>query len=148
MRSTEQRFATQYVKAGNGCWLWTGGKHPQGYGIFSVAGKSVRAHRFAYVQTNGPVPKGKFVCHRCDEPSCVNPDHLFAGTPRENTEDMVAKGRWSGGPQRKQFCPNGHEFTADNLVPSKDGRQRCRQCTNERARRRRRDARWDLALAD
>jgi hypothetical protein len=77
------------------CWVWTSCRNPQGYGVFQVANTSVAtAHRVAWVLANGrAVPDGMFVCHSCDNPPCVRPDHLFIGTHIDNVADMLAKGR-------------------------------------------------------
>lgn len=78
-----------------GCWLWVGRTTKDGYGLLAGGrrGKSLRAHRAMYQATRGPIPAGLFVCHKCDTPSCVNPDHLFLGTPKDNVIDMFRKGR-------------------------------------------------------
>lgn len=77
----------------NGCWVWTGAKNRDGYGVLGVGRKQYRAHRVSYMTFCGPIPEGRLVCHKCDTPPCINPDHLFLGTPRDNSQDMVAKGR-------------------------------------------------------
>ena len=83
----------QVTKAENGCLLWTGAAKPSGYGNINVDGRTESTHRAAYMAFNGEIPHGMVVCHHCDTPACVNPDHLFIGTQKDNLSDMDAKGR-------------------------------------------------------
>lgn len=92
----EERFWTFVDKSGD-CWNWTALKNDQGYGKFVIRNKQIFAHRFSYQLANGVIPEGLFVCHHCDNPSCVRPSHLFVGTIQDNTADCVAKGRNSKG---------------------------------------------------
>lgn len=77
----------------NGCWLWTGRVAPHGYGILQWSGKPARAHRVAYFYSRWTLPEDKDICHTCDNKLCVNPNHLWAGSRRENNEDRAKKGR-------------------------------------------------------
>lgn len=90
--SIEERFWAK-ATSGDGCWEWMGPRVGIGYGSFWANGKTVRAHRLAWELVNGPIPTGLSVLHRCDNPPCVRPDHLFIGTNADNSKDMVQKGR-------------------------------------------------------
>jgi hypothetical protein len=78
---------------GDGCWLWTDTINDHGYGVIRHEKRRVRAHRYSWELHYGPIPDGLLVCHRCDVPRCVRPDHLFVGTHADNRADCVAKGR-------------------------------------------------------
>lgn len=86
------RFWVKVEKTAD-CWLWCGAPGGEGYGCIRIAGHAVRAHRVAWELTNGPIPDGLWVLHRCDNRKCVNPAHLFLGTQSDNMRDMHNKGR-------------------------------------------------------
>lgn len=123
--SDKDRFMRKVSKTMS-CWNWEGSKLRKGYGSFNVNNTIVRAHRFSYSANKGPIPSGLFVCHTCDNPSCVNPEHLFLGDNMANMRDAKAKRRLVG--QRKTHCIHGHEYTAENTVFQRDGRRYCRKC--------------------
>lgn len=101
--SPEERF-WRFVEKTDGCWKWLGNKS-NGYGRFSSGSKSegyFLSHRFSWeLHNQQPIPNGMFVMHLCDNPECTNPDHLRLGTPKENTQDMIKKGR------KRTVAPNG-----------------------------------------
>lgn len=87
-----------YTVTPSGCWEWNGGRHSFGYGVLSIHGKSHYAHRESLqLRLGRELAPGMFACHTCDNPPCMNPDHLFEGTLLENQRDKHAKGRGSGG---------------------------------------------------
>ncbi len=88
----EQRF-WEKVKKSRGCWLWTGASNRLGYGFVRRRPKLYSSHRLSYELAHGPIEDGMWVLHRCDQPACVRPDHLFLGTQRDNNNDRTAKGR-------------------------------------------------------
>lgn len=96
------RIEKSVSKEAHGCWIWKGAKHRQGYGNIAYRNKCELAHRISWIVFNGEVPKGMKVCHKCDVPSCCNPNHLFLGSQKENVNDAQDKGRWKpGNPPRR-----------------------------------------------
>lgn len=136
--SASDRMWRRVVPTSNGCLEFTGSTDSRGYGQVMDAAlrRPVKAHRLAWESTRGPIPDGIFVCHHCDNPPCVNPDHLFLGNDQTNVTDMVTKGRHHS--QRKTHCPSGHPYDDTNtLLVVTYGRPRrvcriCRLATKER----------------
>lgn len=141
-RSLEERF-WQFVAPmteGRGCWEWTGGLHEFGYGKLwdNDAQENVGAHRVSFKLHKGDIPPGFEALHSCDNASCVNPSHLFAGTQGDNVRDCVAKGRHRNGDRTlaasitrarhaaKTHCKRGHVI--DGATTLKSGRM-MRFCT-------------------
>lgn len=128
--SIEDRLTQYEVDPETGCWIWMAGLRGNGYGNVRVPGKNAPAHRVSYEFHVGPIPPKTEVCHRCDVPRCINPDHLFLGSHAINMADMAAKGR--GGNYPHERCNRGHLFDeANTLYPTSGGRQ-CRACNRAR----------------
>lgn len=97
-----EAFHEKYVKGSEGdCWVWIASKMKTGYGQINTRdGRVITAHRFSYQLHKGDIPSGMFVCHTCDNRACVNPDHLWLGTAKDNSQDMLRKGRGISNPVR------------------------------------------------
>lgn len=113
---TVTRFWSKVDKTAE-CWIWTGCEDGSGYGNTGYQGKSIRAHRLAWLWAKGDLPEHPLcLLHRCDNRRCVNPDHLFVGTRAENNRDRHAKQRDKKGPQRRPSTPSLTPLQVDAIL--------------------------------
>lgn len=114
-----------YIPAKNACWIWQGSKRGPGYGVLSVNGRSVGAHRVAVMLHGEVIPKGMHIDHLCRNPSCVNPGHLEVVTPKENTLRGVGPTAINA---KKDQCSRGHGLTPENTLARINGWRGCKLC--------------------
>jgi hypothetical protein len=148
--SIVDRLFWSKVQKSDGCWEWQGHRTNWNYGYFTFRGDSIPAHRFSVELASGKrIPAGMVICHKCDNPPCVRPDHLFIGTHADNMRDMAEKGRNRrrvvsqhsvGRPRLSELsvieecvgeenhCWRGHEFTPENTYTDPRGVKICRIC--------------------
>jgi hypothetical protein len=132
----EQFWAYVNRRSDDECWPWTGSRNRKGYGTLRNNYRPLYATRVSWsLFHQREWPEGKIACHTCDNPSCVNPQHIWPGTNSENQLDKLRKGRaYNNG----SHCPRGHAYAGQPVYPSdkKAGLRRCRSCADEREQRR------------
>jgi hypothetical protein len=145
---SDRFWANVIPEPNSGCWLWLGSTDRKGYGQMRITtnkkqSKLKYATHISLKLHDHQIPSGLHVLHRCDNPACVNPEHLFVGTQQDNMRDMLQKGRGSAPPVStkgrglRQACKRGHILDGDNLYWRRDGSRSCRECYRIRKRQRR-----------
>lgn len=131
-----ERIKSKIKVQSSGCWVWQGATDNKGYGQIRVRKGTHLAHRISYFIFTGINPEGKHCCHKCDNPPCVNPAHIFLGNMKDNIIDSVQKRRHYN--SKLTHCRKGHELSGDNLSyqKTKGGgvERRCKACSNARSR--------------
>jgi hypothetical protein len=134
-----ERFYVKLRPLANGCWEWIASSSSRGYGEIwdGAAGKNRKATHVSWELAHGkPFPAGMYACHSCDNPACVNPEHIFVGSQKDNLRDASDKKRLPA--QSKTHCKSGHPLSGANMrtIPNSNGRARrqCIQCDEKRKR--------------
>lgn len=148
----EKFWARTKRRAPDECWLWGGSSDRRGYGLIWVKRRRRRATHVSWeIEHGASFPDGLMACHSCDNPACVNPAHIWAGTMSENILDCVSKGRhvparspWNRG---ITHCIKGHEFTEENTYVTASGGRTCRICMRRHRERYRKAARAKMKAA-
>lgn len=121
-----QRLRAYSLEDETGCWIWKKYVNPSGYGVIRVGPRAIVAHRAMWIALHGQPAPRMFVCHSCDVRACCNPGHLWLGTSADNNRDRDRKGR--NGFASKTHCKRGHEFSPENTIRTRGGRE-CRLCS-------------------
>lgn len=125
------RFYSKFKPENGKCHIWQGSKSNTKYGKranFWFKGKTITAARAVFILNGLDIPKGMVVCHTCDNPQCVNIEHLYIGTYSDNNSDTVKRNRYNNQNTKKTHCLKGHEFTENNILASKRGSRQCKTC--------------------
>jgi hypothetical protein len=136
LEELRERLKRNCVVMPSGCWEWKLARNPLGYGQTTCGDIRGGAHRLSYAAFKAPIPAGIDVLHSCDNPPCINPDHLSLGTDKENVKERHEKGRYWTDKRlsnsdliRLPFCrKRGHSMEGKNILIGKNGRRRCRAC--------------------
>lgn len=122
-----ERFWSK-VEQASGCWKWRGATVHGGYGILNRGSRGeglIRAHRYSYLLHYGVIPDGMYVLHKCDNPECTNPEHLYTGDAKQNMRDVSERKRHPA--SRKTHCKRGHEYNEEN-TKWRGNKRECRAC--------------------
>jgi len=130
------RFESKFSKLENGCWQWNAGTNSYGYGWFRFNKRPYLAHRFSlyFYRDDFDLNSEKLVLHKCNNPLCVNPDHLYVGSNHDNMNDLIRSGNFYQ--KKKTHCPQGHEYNEVNTLRY-NGWRRCAICHREKEEQRR-----------
>lgn len=129
---TENDFWAMATNSGKRrCWLWSRALNHKGYGHLKFQGRYWIASRLSWTLIFGEIPKGLFVCHKCNVKHCINPGHLYLGTPKQNVDDAIRDGLTDPKWTTQKHCPKGH---SNWMTYGKTRRRQCRTCHNERTR--------------
>lgn len=124
----QDRTKGKWIVTDSDCWEWQGAKQVRGYGVLTVLGEQVRAHRYVYENTIGAVPDGMELDHLCRNPPCVNPGHLEPVTHAENIRRHFADHVSDFPSLESSHCPHGHAMTEENTYLKPNGGASCREC--------------------
>ncbi len=131
-----ERLLASRVVTDRGCWEKSSNNRDY-YSRFSYKGRVVGAHRVAYEVFRGPIPEGMCVCHRCNNKRCMNPNHLYLATNKQNIQDACRDGLAKGPPAEKReqsHCIHGHPLSGENLQITRRGRRHCKECQRRHSR--------------
>jgi hypothetical protein len=139
-RRDVERFWNNVIRLDNKCWQWIAATSTYGYGKMWICGQLINSHRISWIIHYGEIPVGKSVLHRCDNPPCTNPKHLFLGTQGDNVRDAVKKGRQFSPQRGITHCRHGHPFSPNNtrtIISKRTGlpERECVVCRRDTQRR-------------